>query len=132
VHEHHHSEGDSSTSEEESGSSSSDDCEGGPVRKRQPGVPKQSQEESKSTIVNTLLGMTSQMRDFSLQVESRLDRTQKYGAAGKGMSGTNYETTTGNSTSKYEDRMLNKMQSQARDFIDSTAKRTMAIKAEGP
>lgn len=45
--------------------------------------PKVSQEESKSTIVKTLLNMNSQMRNFDKEIESRLDKAYKTGAGKK-------------------------------------------------
>ena len=44
---------------------------------------KRSQEESKGDIVTTLLSMNSEMRTFSREMESRLDRVYKHGGATK-------------------------------------------------
>jgi hypothetical protein len=78
---------------------------------------KKSLEEKKSGIVKTLLGMNNQMRDFTHDIEARLEGAYKQGASKK----FGYDDITqasqkqmimgGDSMSKYEDRMLGKIQS---------------------
>jgi hypothetical protein len=76
---------------------------------------KRSLEEKKTGIVKTLLGMNSQMRDFTHDIEARLEGVYKAGASKK----FGYEDITsasqkqvimgGDSLSKHEDRMLSKL-----------------------
>lgn len=88
----HEDSDDSSSGEDDSSSDGSNEGEGifagsNPDRKATNIDPKKkkkgSLEENKSGIVKKLLGMNSQMRDFTKDVESRLDKAYQQGAAKK-------------------------------------------------
>lgn len=89
-------------------------------------------EERKGGIVKTLMGMNSYMRIFSRDIESRLDKVYTKGAGKK----YGYDDITnqsmasvsmgGSSESKYEDRRLNKIQTQAQTFLDSSSSLNMS------
>jgi hypothetical protein len=88
----HEDSDDSSSGEDDSSSDGSYEGEGifagsNPDRKATNVDPKKkkkgSLEENKSGIVKKLLGMNSQMRDFTKDVESRLDKAYQQGAAKK-------------------------------------------------
>lgn len=129
----------SDTSSEPGGLDSSDSDEDRVARpipnKRKGG----SQEEKKTDIVKTLMGMSSQMRTFTRDVEKRLDNVYKQGAGKKyGYEGITQQsiapaTLAGNAESKFEDRMLNKMQNQAQQYLESNSKKSagpLMIKAD--
>ena len=66
------------------------------------------------------------MRTFTRDVENRLDRAYKSGAGKKyGYEGITQQSqatpSTGSAESKYEDRMLNKIQSQAQQYIEKSS-----------
>lgn len=71
-----------------------------------------SQEENKGDIVKTLMGMNNQMRDFSRDVESRLDKVKQ---------GKKYGYDNINQVNIYEgtkdDRALNKLHNQAQQYL---------------
>lgn len=82
--------------------------------------------------MKTLMGMNSYMRIFSRDIESRLDKVYTKGAGKK----YGYDDITnqsmasvsmgGSSESKYEDRRLNKIQTQAQTFLDSSSSLNMS------
>jgi hypothetical protein len=107
----------SSQSEQESQSSSSGSDEDAYARKiNKPLRKKVSQEEKKGGIVKKLLGMNNQMRTFSREVESRLDKVYTKGAGKKygydditNQSMAQVSLPGSSSESRYEDRMLKKI-----------------------
>ena len=80
--------------------------------------------------MKTLLGMSTKMRSFTRDVEQRLDSVYKQGAGKKyGYEGITQQSlapavqTGASAESKFEDRMLSKMQAQAQQYLESTGKR---------
>ena len=128
-------EGSSDTSSDDGNldSSSDEDQIARPVPKKRG---KGSLEENKSSIVKTLMAMNTQMRTFSREVEKRLDNVYKQGAGKKyGYEGITQQSittvATGSAESKYEDRMLAKMQNQAQQYLEANkAPKQLMIKAD--
>lgn len=78
-------------------------------------------EKQKTGIVDQLVGITSSMKEFSSDLESRLDRVYKQGASKKfgyeGITSTAKEELTTDGPKGKEDRKLAKIQSQASKYI---------------
>lgn len=88
---------------------------------------KASLEGNKKNIVNQLLNMNQSMREFTIDLESKLDRAYKSGA-GKKYGYSSITNTAqqlnevGDDTKqRKEDRMLNKMSNQAQSFLDKNS-----------
>eukprot|EP00347_Sterkiella_histriomuscorum_P006826 403351287 len=94
---------------------------------------KPSHEQSKSTIVNKLYGMNQSIRDFTSDLESRLDRAYKSGATKKfGYDGlTTASQLTAFEDGKKEERSLNKIANQAQQFIEQNSASAM-LKSSTP
>lgn len=99
-----------------------------PGAEKAEGSSKPSLEGSKKGIVDKLLNMNQSMRDFSIDLESKLDQAYKSGAGKK--YGYSAIATTAKSNiksssesdepkSRKEDRMLNKVANQAQSFLET-------------